>query len=411
MMNKKRNRGDTTGHHAHSPSPRIPTALFAIAFIFVAGLGYIAGSYGDKLATSAAQLLGFSSYSDTIDLSSLQDTYRLLQENYDGEINESDLIEGAQRGMVEGLGDQYTVYLNDEESQAFNDGLSGSIGGGVGIQLSTRNELVSIVRVLENNPAAEVGLKVGDSIVAVNGENATNWTVEQVVAKVRGEIGTTVALSILRDGETQEYTITRAEVNNPSVYSTIEDGVGILTITRFDTQTGSLARQAARTFSDKDVQSVILDLRGNGGGYLTAAQDVAGIWLDNKVVVTERARGVVVDELYSSSRPILAGVPTVVLVDGATASASEILAGALQDYGAAQLLGEVTFGKGSVQQLLSLPGGAQLKVTIARWFTPEGKNISETGIAPAITVERTPDDINAGRDPQLDRALQLLRSE
>ena len=410
-MYKKRNKRDVSEKQLRTPSPGIPTALFVIAFIFVAGLGYVAGSYGDKLASSFAQLLGVPSYSSTLDLSSLQETYRILQENYDGEINQSDLIEGAQRGLVEGLGDQYTVYLNTEESQAFNDGLSGSIGGGVGIQLSTRNELVSIVRVLENNPAAKAGLKVGDSIIGVNDEDATSWTVEQAVAKIRGEVGTTVALSILRDGETQEYTITRAEVNNPSVYSTIENGVGILTITRFDTQTGSLARQAARTFSDNAVQSVILDLRGNGGGYLTAAQDVAGIWLDNKVVVTERARGAVIDELYSSSRPILDGVPTIVLVDGATASASEILAGALQDYNAAQLLGEVTFGKGSVQQLLSLPGGAQLKVTIARWFTPEGKNISEKGISPAVIVERSPDDINEGRDPQLDRALQLLRSQ
>jgi carboxyl-terminal processing protease len=248
----------------------------------------------------------------------------------------------------------------------------------------------------------------GDVIVAVNDEATEGMMVEQVVQKIRGEVGTTVKLGVSRAGVAREFSPTRAEVSNPSVYSSVRDGVGILTITRFDGQTAGLARQAARSFSDQGVQRVILDLRGNGGGFLTAAQDVAGIWLDRKLVVIERANGRVVDELFSSSNPILDGVPTIVLVDNGTASASEIVAGALQEYKVAELVGEQTFGKGSVQQLIPLTAGAQLKVTIARWFTPQGKNISETGIVPTVKVERTIDDLNAGRDPQLDAALQRI---
>jgi len=182
-----------------------------------------------------------------------------------------------------------------------------------------------------------------------------------------------------------------------------------MTITRFDDQTGQLARQAAQSFKSQNVKSVILDLRGNGGGYLTAAQDVAGLWLDNKVVVTEKNNGKVVDELKSGTNPILVGIPTVVLVNGSSASASEIVAGALQDHGAAKLVGEKTFGKGSVQKLITLPEGAQLKVTIARWYTPNGKNISKQGIAVDKEAKLTTEDINANRDPQLDAAKALLQ--
>ena len=197
-------------------------------------------------------------------------------------------------------------------------------------------------------------------------------------------------------------------MTNPSVYSKVVDGIGIMTITRFDDQTGKLARSAAQSFKSQNVTSVILDLRGNGGGYLTAAQDVSGIWLNNKTVVSERTNGKVVDELKSGTNTILEGVPTVVLVNASSASASEITAGALQDHGAAKLVGEKTFGKGSVQKLITLPQEAELKVTIAKWYTPNGKNISKQGISVDKEATLTADDVNAGRDPQLEAAKALL---
>lgn len=394
---------------ASEGTPRVPAAIMVLAFIFVAGLGYIGGTYNNQIVGAIAPLFGAKIYTGELDLSSVQETYQTLKANYDGELNDQALIEGANRGLVDAAGDEYTVYFNAEESDAFNDDLSGAIGGGIGVEVNIRNEQPTVVRVLADNPAAEAGILAGDVIASVNDENALDLTVDELVAKIRGEIGTTVKLGVIRNEAPREFTITRAEVSNPSVYSSIENGTGILTITRFDERTGSLARQAAQSFKDQNVSSVIVDLRGNGGGYLTAAQDVAGIWLDREIVVTEKTNGRVIDELYSSSNPILNGIRTIVLVDGFTASASEIVAGALEDYGAAELLGQQTFGKGSVQQLIELPGGAQLKVTVARWFTPKGKNISETGITPGTVVERTTDDINAGRDPQLNAAKEALR--
>lgn len=388
---------------------RVPTSIFVIAFIFVAGLGYIGGMFHTKIVAAIAPVFGINTYAGTLDVSSLQRTYQALKANFDGELDDQALIDGANRGMVDAAGDDYTQYLSASDAEEFNNDLTGTIGGGIGVELGLRNDQITVLRVLADNPAAKAGMLAGDVLISINDEFDPSWKVDDAVTRIRGEAGTTVKLAVLRGTEEKEFTITRAQVSNPSVYSAVEDGVGILTISRFDEQTGALARQAARSFKDQGVKGVVVDLRGNGGGYLSAAQDVAGIWLDKKVVVTERSGGRVVDELYSSANPVLSGVPTIVLVDGSSASASEIVAGALQEHGVAKLYGETTFGKGSVQQLVPLIDGAQLKVTVARWYTPKGKNISETGIAPDRAVERTTDDINAGRDPQKDAAKESLR--
>jgi len=392
------------------PERRIPSSILAIGIIFVLGLGYIAGTFNSQIISTLSPVFGIKTYAGALDLSSLQNTYRTLKANYDGTIDDSKLVEAANKGMVSALGDDYTVYFNADEAKSFSNDLTGTIGGGIGAELSLRNNQVTIIRVLADNPAAKAGLAVGDVVTKINDVAVVSTeSLNDVVSKIRGDAGTTVKITVMRGAETKDFTITRAEVTNPSVYSTVKDGVGIMTVTRFDDQTGALARDAARSFKSQGVKSVILDLRGNGGGYLTAAQDVVGLWLDGKTVVTEKTNGKVVDELKSSTDPVLAGLPTVVLVNASSASASEITAGALQDYGVAKLVGEKTFGKGSVQKLLNLPGGAELKVTIAKWYTPNGKNINKEGIAPDKQVTLTTDDINAGRDPQLDAAKALLQ--
>ena len=397
-------------HVRKMPERRIPSSILAIGVIFVLGLGYIAGTFNSQIISTLSPVFGVKTYTGTLDLSSLQNTYRALKANYDGTIDDSKLVEAANKGMVSALGDDYTVYFNANEAKSFSNDLTGTIGGGIGAELSLRNNQVTIIRVLADNPAAKAGLAVGDAVTKINDVAVVSTeSLNDVVSKIRGDAGTTVKITVMRGTETKDFTITRAEVTNPSVYSTVKDGVGVMTITRFDDQTGALARDAARSFKSQNVKSVILDLRGNGGGYLTAAQDVVGLWLDNKTVVTEKTNGKVVDELKSSTDPVLAGLPTVVLVNASSASASEITAGALQDYGVAKLVGEKTFGKGSVQKLLNLPGGAELKVTIAKWYTPNGKNINKEGIAPDKEVTLTSDDINAGRDPQLDAAKALLQ--
>ncbi|MES2630925.1 MAG: S41 family peptidase [Patescibacteria group bacterium] len=383
-----------------STSKNVPTPIIVLGFILVAGIGFVAGSFNTQLYGSINSLIG----KDQLDLSSVQATYQAVKDNFDGDIDEAKLIQGANRGLVDALDDQYTVYMNKEESTEFDDSLSGNIGGGIGVEVSVRSNLPTIVRVLRDNPADKAGIMVGDVVTDVNGESMEGKTTTEIVTKIRGEEGTTVKLTIFRDGATKDFTITRAVVNNPSVYGSVVNGVGIMTMSRFDDQTGTLARKLATEFKAAGVKGVVLDLRGNGGGYVTAAQSVAGIWLDKQVVVTEKRGDKVTEELKSGGSPILNGVPTTVLINSSSASASEIVAGALRDMKVATIIGETSFGKGSVQKLIDLSDGSMLKVTVARWYTPSGVNISEKGIVPDKTVVRTSADYDAGRDPQLDAA-------
>lgn len=380
--------------------------IILIAVSLVAG--YLVGANSDKIVGVIAPVFGQKVYTSDVDLSSVESTFRALKANYDGNLTDADLIKGANKGLVDAAGDKYTVYMDSADVSSFDNELSGNIGGGIGAEISLRNSQATIIRVLTDNPAQKAGLLSGDVILKVNSDDTTGWSVEETVSKIRGEVGTTVKLTVKRGPDTKEFSITRATIIAPSVESKIEGTLGILTVSRFDSETASLSRAAAQEFVNKGVKSVILDLRGNGGGYVDAAQALAGLWLDNQVVVTEKTNGKVVDQLKSGRNPILAGISTVVLVDVGSASASEIVSGALQDYKMAKLIGTKTYGKGSVQQLINLPDGAQLKVTVARWYTPNGKNINKEGIVPDVSVELTPENINSGVDPQLDAAKKQL---
>jgi len=382
--------------------------VYFLTIAIVAVVGFIAGTRGNEILAIMAPAFGFKVEAGTLDLAAVQKTYQELKANYDGTLDTQKLIDGASKGLVDAAGDQYTVFMNADEAQKFDDDLSGQIGGGIGAEIGLRNDRPTIVRVLSDNPAEVAGLKAGDVIVAVNDQPAEEWTVEKTAQTIRGEVGTTVKVIVQRGKETKDFTVTRATVSNPSVQSTVVDGIGKLTITRFDSETAALARKAAQNFKQEGVRSVVLDLRDNGGGYLTAAQEVAGMWLKDKVVVSERTDGKVVDELKSDGDPILAGIKTVVLVNGSSASASEIVAGALQDHKVATLIGEKTFGKGTVQKVIDLANGTKLKVTVARWYTPNGKNITKEGIMPNTVVKMSVDDVNAGRDPQYKAAKELL---
>lgn len=388
----------------------ISQKFFAVAIAAVAVISFVAGTRGNEILGAVAPILGIQVETGTLDLDDLQSTYQQLKANFDGELNDQALIDGAHRGLVEASGDPYTTFMTAEEAAEFNNDLSGNIGGGIGAEIGMRNDAVTIIRVLEGNPAEEAGLEAGDQIIAVNDEPVGDKTVDDVVGTIRGEVGTTVKVSVMRSDQRENITVTRRTVTNPSVQSRVENNIGILTLSRFDEQTSKLAREAAQSFKRDNVSGVVLDLRGNGGGYLTSAQEVAGIWLNDKVVVTERAGNKVTEELKTGNDAILNGVPTTVLVNGGSASASEIVAGALQDHGAATLVGEKTFGKGSVQKIIELRDGSQLKVTIAKWYTPKGKNITKSGIDPDQVVELTQDNVNDGNDPQLEAALSRLRS-
>ncbi|MDB5167458.1 MAG: putative carboxyl-terminal protease [Candidatus Saccharibacteria bacterium] len=396
--------------HAHTLKAKKVVSANAL-FLIIAGtviLGFFVGTQSNQIMAFIGPVFGIKTYAGNIDLSSLQATYQALKANYDGKLSDQTLIDGANKGMVAAAGDTYTLFMNAKDAATFADDLSGNIGGGIGAEISIRSGKVTIIGVLKGDPAVNAGLQAGDTVLTINDESTTGMTVDQAVAKIRGDVGTTVKISISRAGETKDFTVTRATITSPSVTSSVAGGIGTLTISRFDSETSSLARAAAQDFKTQGVKAIILDLRDNGGGYVDAAQDVLGLWLDNKVVVTERTNGQVVSTLKSGSNALLAGLPTVVLVNGSSASASEIVAGALQDYKVAKLVGVKTFGKGSVQKLIDLPDGAELKVTIARWYTPNGKNITTQGITPDITATLTQADSDAGKDPQLDAAKKEL---
>ncbi len=378
-----------------------------LTLVIVAIVSFVAGARSDALFANVASVFGVRTSNKTIDLSSVQKTYQELVANYDGKLDTQKLIYGANRGLVEAAGDPHTVYMDPDEAKEFDKSLSGQIGGGIGAEIGLRNGKPTIIKPLENSPAQKAGIKAGEVIIKVNDEASSDWSVEKVVSKIRGEVGTSVKLTLLSGGQTREVSVVRQNIVSPAVESEIDGEIGILKVNRFGDDTVSLSRKYASEFVEKGVKKVILDLRNNPGGTVGAAQGLLGIWLDNQIAMTERRGSEIVKTLRTTGTPILGNMKTVVLINGNSASASEITAGALREYGKATLVGQKSYGKGSVQIVLGLPGGSQMKVTEARWYTPKGKNIDKTGIEPDIKVDLSAEDVNNNLDPQMDKAKSL----
>ena len=378
-----------------------------LTLVIVAIVSFVAGARSDALFANVASVFGVRTSNKTIDLSSVQKTYQELIANYDGKLDTQKLIYGANRGLVEAAGDPHTAYMDPDETKEFDKSLSGQIGGGIGAEIGLRNNKPTIIKPLENSPAQKAGIKAGEAIVKVNDEASSDWSVEKVVSKIRGEVGTSVKLTLLSGGQTREVSVVRQNIVSPAVESEIDGEIGILKVNRFGDDTVSLSRKYTSEFVEKGVKKVILDLRNNPGGTVGAAQGLLGIWLDNQIAMTERRGSEIVKTLRTTGTPILGNMKTVVLINGNSASASEITAGALREYGKATLVGQKSYGKGSVQIVLGLPGGSQMKVTEARWYTPKGKNIDKTGIEPDVKVDLSSDDVNNNVDPQMDKAKSL----
>ena len=378
-----------------------------LTLVIVAIVSFVAGARSDALFANVASVFGVRTSNKTIDLSSVQKTYQELVANYDGKLDTQKLIYGANRGLVEAAGDPHTVYMDPDETKEFDKSLSGQIGGGIGAEIGLRSNKPTIIKPLENSPAQKAGIKAGEVIIKVNDEASSDWSVEKVVSKIRGEVGTSVKLTLLSGDQTREVSVVRQNIVSPAVESEIDGEIGILKVNRFGDDTVSLSRKYASEFVEKGVKKVILDLRNNPGGTVGAAQGLLGIWLDNQIAMTERRGSEIVKTLRTTGTPILGNMKTVVLINGNSASASEITAGALREYGKATLVGQKSYGKGSVQIVLGLPGGSQMKVTEARWYTPKGKNIDKTGIEPDVKVDLSSDDVNNNVDPQMDKAKSL----
>lgn len=390
------------------PEKKVNLTTAIVLSAITLAIGVMVGINFDQISNGVNQALG-QKVSDSIDFSSLDSLYKDLASDFDGKLDKTKILEETKRGLVNGAGDKYTYYMTAAEAEEFNKELEGDVGAGIGVEIGERDGLVKVLRTTPDNPARKAGVLAGDIIYKANDEDISGLSVEDVSKKLRGEAGTKVKLTVLRDSKEISFELTRETINNVSVYSDYKDDAAIITITRFDSDTGKLAREKAKEALDKKVKKVIIDLRNNGGGYVTAAQDVASLWVDSgKLVVEQKSRNTLYNELVYSKggSPILKGTKTIVLVNGTTASASEIVAGALRDYKLATIIGEKTYGKGSVQELNRLGSGEMLRVTVAKWYTPNDKNIDGEGIVPDKVVERTFDQINKEIDPQLDAALK-----
>lgn len=382
-------------------------AIIISAVMLVVGI-FVGANWQNWFGGFAPYLGINSSVKSDVDWSALDEVYNKLASTYNGEISKTDVVEGAKKGLVESLGDIYTVYMDTEESAEFYDDLHGNVGSGIGVEMGLRDGYVRVLRTLPDNPARKAGILAGDIIYKVDGEEVYNLSTDEIAKKVRGETGSEVTVTVVRDGEEKSFTMKREAINNVSAYVEYDGKTAIITVTRFDNNTGTMVQGFAKEFADKGINKVILDLRGNGGGYVSAAQDLLSLWLDNEKILIQKSKHFGNSTTNSGTgKAVLKDIETVVLVNGSTASASEIVAGALQDYGKATVVGEKTYGKGVVQNLYDLSGATVLKVTTAEWYTPKDRSINKTGITPDVEVERTYEDINAMRDPQMDKAKSL----
>lgn len=339
----------------------------------------------------------------------LNEVYSQISSNFDGSIDKTNLIEGAKKGLTAALADPYTVYYDSKEAAEFKSDLKGEIKeAGVGIEMMKQGDYVVVTRTLPNNPARKAGVHAGDIIFAINGEEVWDKDTEIIASKLRGPSGEKVKLTVARDKQKLDFELVREKINNVSADITYQDKTAIISVYRFSEDTGTLVQSFTKDFKNKGINKVILDLRNNGGGYVTAARDLLSLWLDGDKILTQKSATIGQTITYAKrGEATLKDMKTIVLVNNATASASEIVAGALKDYKKATILGTKTYGKGVVQTMLELSGGSLLKITTAHWYTPEGQTINKTGISPDVEVERSYSDINSGKDPQLDKAKTL----
>lgn len=351
------------------------------------------------------------------DLSVMKAAWQTLLDRYIApeKLDTKTLTMGAAEGLVRAVGDPYTVFMTPVDTKEFRDTLSGTLEG-IGAQLEERDKLVVVVVPLKGSPAEKAGLMPDDIILEVNGERVDGLTLNQVVSKVRGPKGTQVTLTLYRAKTPQpiRLTITRAAIELPSVDSKLLEGEGgavaYVDLTQFGDRSIQEIRTALEAFKGKTMKGFVLDLRGNGGGYLEGAIDLVSMFLKEGKVVSVVRRGEPIEERFVTGNTLFPDVPMVVLVDAGSASASEITAGALQDNGRAKVIGVKSYGKGTVQEILELPQGATIKVTVAKWLTPKGKDLSKDGIHPDFVVERSVEQIQKKEDPQLDAALTFLRT-
>lgn len=399
------------------------TMKLGAAFAIVLALGFAgglsAGAAGGTRVFSNVSLFGGLSAipDDSADLADFWRAWNVLESRFVGSSasstkpNADEKMWGAIQGLAAAYGDPYTVYMPPEEAKVFQDDISGNFEG-VGMELGVgKNGILTVIAPLKGTPAERSGMRSGDEIYAIDDVPTDGMTTDEAVKLIRGPKGTPVVFRVLRDGESIDIRVVRDVIDVPTIETKAENGVFTISFYSFTGNSAQKFAEALEVFRGTGYTKLIIDLRGNPGGYLDSAVSIASRFLPKgTVIVTEDYKGnrenIVHRSLGTGGVP--PGTKTVILIDAGSASASEILAGALQDEGAATLVGTHSFGKGSVQELIDLGEGA-LKVTVARWMTPSGRSISDGGLAPDVAVERTREDAEAGRDPQMDKAVSILQ--
>ncbi|HUT22314.1 MAG TPA: S41 family peptidase [Candidatus Bipolaricaulota bacterium] len=391
------------------------TSIIVVLMIAVGLAGFFIGQ-ASKQSVSAVSgaILTQQQLPDEFNMSLMREVWKVLQQNFvnQSEIDNEKVFYSVLEGMVAGLNDPYTVFLTPDETEEFNEDIDGKFQG-IGAEIAVKDSQLTIVAPIASSPAERAGLKAGDKIIAVDGKETAAMTLSEAVRNIRGEKGTVVKLLISRNDVASDVEVTRDIIYIQSVKTEIKDGnIGYIDITGFNTDTNSLFKDAVDEMLDKKVNGLVLNLRNNPGGLLDSAIFVASAWIENgQTVVSEQFGDGQKMEYASKGQPAFVQMPTVVLINEGSASGSEIVAGALKDYGLATLVGKKTFGKGSVQNLHSLSDGSSVKVTIAKWLTPSGASINEEGIEPDQEVEITDEDFVQEKDPQLERALEILKSK
>jgi carboxyl-terminal processing protease len=383
------------------------------ALIFLFGMGVGNGSVGLGLGAN----VGASNkhLPEDLNYASVERVYDLVRANYDGKLDEAKLLEGLKKGLTSAAGDPYTQYFDPARAQKFQEQLDGSYTG-IGAELGKDDqENLIIVSPISGFPASKAGLRPQDVIASINNESTSDMAIEDAITKIRGPKNTEVTLRIIRNkSEDLTIKIVRDDIKLPSVKWEVKDDIGMISISQFSRDTYELMTNAAIDVKSKGAKKILLDLRGNPGGELNNSISISEMWVPNGKLVLQQKRGGLVTKSHISDisgDPIFKDMPTAVLIDEGSASASEIVAGALQDNKLATLYGQKSYGKGSVQEVSTLPGGGEVKITVARWYTPSGLNIDKKGITPDKEIKMTEDDYKNKRDPQKDAALEFLRTK
>lgn len=393
---------------------RAATTVLLVAIFF--GLGIYIGFNNKSEIEKVANISGKETAIATeADFSPFWKVWNDINEKYPNatKITDQNRIYGAISGLVGSLDDPYSVFFNPDETKLFEDDVQGNFSG-VGMEIGIKDKVLTVIAPLKDTPAYKANIKSGDKILKIDNLVTSGLSTEKAVKLIRGEVGTTVRLTIFREGdkEPKEIKIVRDIINIPTLDTELrKDGIFVIKLYSFFENSTRLFRNALKEFSLSGTDKLLVDLRGNPGGYLEAAVNISSWFLDGgKIIVTEDYGNNLKPKIYRSySYDIFTDkLKFVILIDGGSASASEIFAGAMQDYKKALLVGEKSYGKGSVQEVVKVTPDTILKITVAKWLTPNGNSISEKGLTPDYEVLFTRKDTEAKRDPQLDKAVELL---